>query len=323
MKKWIANLEKISFKKSKYSQYYQADLLEYIFDNLEVNNNEAPMCVEFGYNSQFISPHANTTSLILDQGWKNIYFDGSYENKDINLYKEFLTTKNIKKIFHKYNIKTDIEYISIDVDSTDLWLFNELLSEFRPKVYSVEYNPNFPIDVAITLVNNSSHFFENDKAYGASLKALNIVAKKNNYSLLWVVPTLDAFFIRNDLIEDGTTKIVYPFSKWKKVTNIPVHPPTNNKNRLNNLIDYELYLNNNEDIKLAKMSGKKVVKKYISKRGNIKTKYIYLKIKLSNIIRLFLVSNKVKKFKLIHKVFQKLFIITSPFPYDLDIHKLR
>ena len=45
MKKWIANLEKISFKKSKYSQYYQADLLEYIFDNLEVNNNEAPMCV--------------------------------------------------------------------------------------------------------------------------------------------------------------------------------------------------------------------------------------------------------------------------------------
>lgn len=39
-----------------------------------------------------------------------------------------------------------------------------------------------------------------------------MVAESNGYSLLWVVPKLDAIFIRNDLIDDGSAEICFPFT---------------------------------------------------------------------------------------------------------------
>lgn len=322
MKNWIKNIPNIKFTKSEYSQYFQADLLNYIFENLNVNDEES-FCVEFGYNSKELSPHANTTSLIIDRGWKSIFFDGDYENKDINLYKEFLTTENIVKKFAKYNIPLDVDYISIDIDSTDLWLFKELLSTYRPKVYSVEYNSNFPINQAITLADNPLIYFNHDKAFGASLKALNLVALQNGYSLICVVPTLDAFFIRNDLIDDGTDEISFSLSKWKSTTNIPNHPRVTDESRINELIDYESFVENSNDLKIARNSAKKTVKKYIAGRGNIKTKYIYFNIYISKFLEIFLKSSKIRKIKTLHLIFQKFYLMISPYPYNLDIHHLR
>lgn len=321
MKKWIKDLDKKKFNKSKYSQFYQADLLNYIFENLDVGNDSS-FCVEFGYNSNSISQHANTTSLVLDKGWKSIFFDGRYENKEINLHKEFLTTDNIRKLFNKYKIPHDVEYISIDVDSTDLWLFDELLKEFRPKVYSVEYNPNFPIDYAITLTNNSDIFFNNDKAYGASLKALCLIADKYNYSLLWVVPTLDAFFIRNDLIDDGTSNISFPLSKWKRATNIPAHSVVKEIHRINQLIDLEAYFLNNKNLEISKKEAQKVVKKYIQGYGDLKTKIVYLRIFICKPLEILLKSHKIKKISVLRKFLKGIFLFVSPYPYNLWIHEL-
>ena len=83
-----------------------------------------------------------------------------------------------------------------------------MVKDYKAMVFSVEYNANFPVEVAITFPNNPKEYWQGDRGYGASLKALNMVAVKNGYSLLWVVPFLDAFFIRNDLIDDNTKKTV-------------------------------------------------------------------------------------------------------------------
>ena len=74
-------------------------------------------------------------------------------------------------------------------------LFEALLKKFNAKLYSVEDNCNYPIERAITKIENSS-FFEGDRLYGASLKALNLVAEKYGYTLIWVVEQLDAFFCK-------------------------------------------------------------------------------------------------------------------------------
>ena len=177
---------------------------------------------QFGFNSTSLTggSGSNTASLILNENWDSLLLDGSNENPAINLRKHFLSSSNICDVFRKYNVPREPEYISIDVDSTDLWLFDALLENYRAMVFSVEYNSHFPLDKAITFPNSPEERYEGDRGYGASLKALNMVASEHGYSLLWVVPPLDAFFIRNDLIEDGTGNVVFPLEKWRSCTKI-------------------------------------------------------------------------------------------------------
>jgi hypothetical protein len=105
-------------------------------------------------------------------------------------------------------------------------------------VYSVEYNAHFPLWSAITVDNDPNFRWQGDRLYGASLKALTLLANKYGYLLLWVVPKVDAFFIRNDLVEDGTDNSVFPFSWWRHATNIRVHPRVRNIERLKSLVEY-------------------------------------------------------------------------------------
>ena len=155
------------------------------------------------------------------------------------------------------------DYISIDVDSTDLWLFEALLKGYRARVFSVEYNCNYPLDAAITFPDDPNERCEGDRGYGASLKALTLVAENNGYSLLWVVPGLDAFFIRNDLIDDGSGQICFPFSRWKQCTGITVHKPLHNSSRLDMFIDYEVYVKTSGDIGESRKSAYPICKKYL------------------------------------------------------------
>ena len=48
-----------------------------------------------------------------------------------------------------------VDYLSVDVDSTDLWLVEAvMMSAYRPRVISSEFNPNFPYDYAIAFPGN-------------------------------------------------------------------------------------------------------------------------------------------------------------------------
>ncbi len=88
-----------------------------------------------------------------------------YENTNINLFSHYLTEDNICEIFKKYDIPFEPGYISIDVDSTDLWLTNAILKNYRPCFYSVEFNPNFPIDYAITFPKSDDKGWLGDKIF--------------------------------------------------------------------------------------------------------------------------------------------------------------
>lgn len=86
---------------------------------------------------------------------------------------------------------------------------------YRPRLISVEYNSNFPIDVSATVQPGAK--WESDTVYGASLLALNRVATEFEYYLICVEKGLDLFFIRGDLI--SKTDII-PLSDFSGVTGI-------------------------------------------------------------------------------------------------------
>ena len=194
---WI---NQIQFQKKKvYSQLNQDGIIEYIFKNIGTTNK---FCVEFGFNSNSLTQGtgSNVARLVLEDKWNCLLLDVDNENELINLHKEFLTPENITDIFKKYLVPIQPDYVSIDVDSIDLWLMKAILTNgYRPRLITTEYNVNFPLEYSYT-VKSGTRWLYNDMVYGASLLALNKVAEEFNYSLISVVKGLDLFFLRNDIL---------------------------------------------------------------------------------------------------------------------------
>lgn len=226
---WIKKIHYIN--KRVYSQSNQDGVIQCIFDNIGVTNK---FCVEFGFNTNTITggSGANVARLVVEDGWKCLLLDRDIENLSINLHKEMLTPSNICEVFKKYEVPVMPDYVSIDVDSIDLWLMKALLEGgYLPRVISVEYNSNFPLDMSITTKEGIS--WGNDMVYGASMLALNKVAEEYGYSLIAVVSQLDLFFVRKDLF----TLPAPPIEQFKELTGLPIHPPAT-KERLKCLVEY-------------------------------------------------------------------------------------
>lgn len=200
----------------RYSQGCQDEILKTIFDRIGTTNK---LCVEFGFDSTELTGGngANTARLILEDGWKGLLLDRDRQNLLINLHQITLTPENLSSVLAFHNVPREVDYVSIDVDSIDLWLFRALLqSGYRPRAVSVEYNANYRLEESVTMRPGQT-WQNGDQCYGASLLALHRVAARFGYNLVDVAPQMDAFFVRGDLSEP------VPLEKFERFTQIPTH----------------------------------------------------------------------------------------------------
>jgi hypothetical protein len=238
-KNWILKIP--LHEKKITSQGKQDGVIEYIINNINIKNK---YCVEFGFSTNKLdgSGGPNTMNLIKKYNWEYLLLDGGNENIEINLHKHILTTDNICEIFEKYNVPKEPGYISIDVDSIDIWLCDEILKKYSPSFFSIEINPNIPIDYALSFPNDGT-VWKGDKCMGSSLKAIKLMVDKHKkYDLVYVgnfntSQHHDAFFIRKDLIKD------LDVPKLKDFKNIlySIHRKCKN-DRHNIYFDYDHYL---------------------------------------------------------------------------------
>ena len=147
----------------------------------------------------------------------------------------------ITSVFDRYAVSEDVDYLSIDIDSADLWIFREIISSgrYRPRVISVEYNCNFPLES--TLVNVGGDYrWMTDRIAGSALLPLKMVGDEFGYSIVDVIPYLDAIFVRNDLLNGSK---VPPFETWRQMTNISHHIAKRRSEIeiLQYLVDYEVW----------------------------------------------------------------------------------
>ena len=259
-KNWIFNIGE--YEKRIYSQKGQDGVIEYIFKNLRTKN-DIPFCVEFGFNSDTLEggTGSNVANLVLNNDWRCLLLDGDYESEKINLYKHHLTSDNICSIFSKYKVPKSPEYISIDVDSIDLWLFKAILSKYTPMVVSVEYNANFPIDEAITFIDLKTilNIKNSRRTYGASLKALKMVGDEFGYTLVYVLKGLDAFFIRNDLLKNYNI----PSFDYFKDKIVKWHNRQKDQTHVKYFLDYEVYVETGGNIKESQEAAVKACHLYV------------------------------------------------------------
>lgn len=103
----------------------------------------------------------------------------------------------IKRLEEKEEIPKDFDFLTIDVDSFDYWLMEDMLNigKYRPKLICIEFNPTMPNNLIYIQprCDNIHH--------GNSLAALTELAMAYGYTL--VETTLyNAFFLRTDLYEE-------------------------------------------------------------------------------------------------------------------------
>ena len=122
------------------------------------------------------------------------------------MHKKVLTPENIGEAFRESGVPNEVDYVSTDVDSIDVWLFHGLLaSGYRPRVVSVEYNSNFPMDTPLACERKWVPWKRKSRIYGSSAASINLVAEMFGYQVVEIMPKLDMFFVLKDTLDSICT----------------------------------------------------------------------------------------------------------------------
>ena len=121
------------------------------------------------------------------------------------------------KIFEKYKVPQDIDFLSINSDIADYWVLEAILGNYTPKVIVHEINQQTPDNCVVmpksenkTLLNNlffKSNITTPDKNMsnsGANICAFYCLAQKFDYSMIYCETTgVNCFWIRNNYVQSS------------------------------------------------------------------------------------------------------------------------
>jgi hypothetical protein len=218
--KYSNNLDEINYYEyRKYSQNNEDGIIDYVFSKIKsykINFIE----IGFDYDeNNSLNLLRNINKILLIEASKdkcfilNIILSIFYPLTKKKISNTFVTKNNINKLINNfYSENEEIDCISIDVDGNDYFLMEAI--NFMPKLIIIEYNFWMCKEESITIPYQEDYSWDGNIYYGASLLALNNLAKKKNYSLIAIDSSCtNAFFIRNDLAHNFS--ILDPIKSFK------------------------------------------------------------------------------------------------------------
>jgi hypothetical protein len=182
-------------EKKIFSQNGEDGIIRYLLSCVGIYNFHY---VEFGVENGI---ECNTRALWdkKDSYWKGLLMDGNYEDKKINLHKEFITAENIRPLFRKYLVPKTFDLLSIDVDGNDFYIWQAICQEYSPRIVVIEYNANAKDDLVIKY-DPKFRWKRGSRYFGASFEALRLLGEKWGYRLVYAESQgVNLFFLREDL----------------------------------------------------------------------------------------------------------------------------
>jgi hypothetical protein len=130
--------------------------------------------------------------------------------------------ENLNEILHEHQVPKVFDFLNIDVDSIDYWIWND--TEAMPKLVVVEYNSNYEPHESVSMPYIPDHdWTHRDTYYGASALAFDNLARGKGYTLIFHTDKVNLFFVRDDFAA------LFPPYPVEKVKKSPIHPPTNRR----------------------------------------------------------------------------------------------
>ncbi|HMP73305.1 MAG TPA: hypothetical protein PKE55_08585 [Kiritimatiellia bacterium] len=202
---------------SVFSEFDEDGILLYLFS---VIGPTSRLCLEIGCGD---CRENNTTNLIVHHGWNGLLIDINQTDIDRAgaMFRAARPTKlhppallcqrvdehNVNRLLASTGLPMDtVDLLSLDIDSTDLWVLKAL--EIQPRVIVVEINARWPEGVSRTVARDATDAPQSHPDYGmiyggASLSAFCRVLCGKGYRLIGGNRMgTNAFFMRNDVGAD-------------------------------------------------------------------------------------------------------------------------
>ena len=189
------------FERKEFSQFGEDGVIEQIADDLGLTTGTF---FEFGIGPtdgvSFDKPLEGNFVLLRNKGWAGVFLDGApHLPSNVGVRREFITALNINLLYRKHGLPEDLDFMSIDVDGQEFWIWMAL--QPRPKVMIIEYNGGLPRESSVTTQFDVHHNWDGSIYQGASLLALDKLAKCKSYQLVWA-NGVNCIFIRDDLVSN-------------------------------------------------------------------------------------------------------------------------
>lgn len=156
------------------------------------------VAVEFGAKNGFKYSNIRMFETL---NWKLYQWDKFFQNKFVN--KESITVENINQIFEKYEVPKQFDFLSIDIDSNDYWVWKAL--NYEANLVLIEYNPNFSTDQSVALKYDPNRVWGKNVAFSASFSAMVKLGEEKGY-----IPVdhlgHDILFVKKSFLKDDEIK---------------------------------------------------------------------------------------------------------------------
>ena len=137
--------------------------------------------------------YSNTYSLF-KSSWAGlaIEYSSSEFAQMANAYKGFsgvnisrckVTPDNVIGLLKSNTIPKDFGLLSLDIDSYDYFVLEQLLKQFRPTIMCIEVNEIFPPPIKFSVKWHPDYCYQGGQLYGQSLSKLHSLAIQHKYSL--------------------------------------------------------------------------------------------------------------------------------------------
>ena len=191
-----------------FSQWGEDGIIQFLIQSLQVKSKTF---IELGVEDYVES---NTRFLLENNKWRGLVVDSSPQNidaiqrsrtywgHDLIAVREFITTNNVNKVIRDNGFEGETGLLSIDLDGNDYWIW-KAIDAISPVIVVIEYNYRFGSELAVTIPYDErferGHAHPSKCYFGASLKALCLLAKQKGYSFVGCGASgVNAFFVRTD-----------------------------------------------------------------------------------------------------------------------------
>lgn len=184
------------YEKQYCSQQGEDGIIEKIFKLISTTSK---YYVDFGASDGHVC--SNTKYLREGHGWNGLQMDGRYEDASINLFKEYVTAENIIPLLNKYNVPKEFDFLSLDIDFNDFYVWKALSKEYSPRVVCIEFNCIFGPEEDKVILYDPDGKWDGGDYYGASILAYQRLGEYLGYTLVYQESIgVNLFFIRNNIL---------------------------------------------------------------------------------------------------------------------------
>jgi hypothetical protein len=144
-------------------------------------------------------------------GWSGVFFEADqtwfellsakYANTGVQSRQALVSAENFEELLDAASAPLEPDVLSIDIDGNDVYLW-AAMTRYRPRVLMIEYNASIPIDAPRAQPHDPGRSWDGGSAFGSNLQALQLVGRRQGYTLVHSEMTgTNAFFVRDDLVE--------------------------------------------------------------------------------------------------------------------------